>query len=56
MAPIPESARALLESNALAHLVTLALTASAGEQTNATAKEPVQQTGQQNAQSDPPRP
>src|SRR5262249_23544483 len=34
----------------------LALTATAGEQTNANAKEPVQQTRQQDAQSEPPRP
>jgi hypothetical protein len=32
----------------------LALTAAAGEQTNETAEEPVQQTGQQDAQSGPP--
>jgi hypothetical protein len=38
------------------HDLELALTATAGEQTNANAKEPVQQTGQQNAQSEPPRP
>jgi len=34
----------------------LALTAAAGEQTNETAEEPVQQTGQQYAQSEPLRP
>jgi hypothetical protein len=38
------------------HDFELALTATAGEQTNANAKEPVQQTGQQDAQSEPPRP
>jgi hypothetical protein len=34
----------------------LALTAAAGEQTNETAKQPIQQTGQQDAQSEPLRP
>jgi hypothetical protein len=38
------------------HDLELALTATAGEQTNANAKEPVQQTGQQDAQSEPPQP
>jgi hypothetical protein len=38
------------------HDLELALTATAGGQTNANAKEPVQQTGQQDAQSEPPRP
>jgi len=37
------------------HDLELALTATAGEQTNANAKEPVQQTGQQDAQSEPPK-
>ena len=35
------------------HDLELALTATAGKQTNANAKEPVQQTGQQDAQSEP---
>jgi hypothetical protein len=38
------------------HDFELALTAAAGEQTNETAEQPVQQTGQQDAQSEPPRP
>jgi hypothetical protein len=38
------------------HDLELALTAAAGEQTNETAEEPVQQTGQQDAQSEPLRP
>jgi len=38
------------------HDLELALTAAAGEQTNKTAEEPVQQTGQQDAQSEPLRP
>jgi len=38
------------------HDLELALTAPAGEQTNETAEEPVQQTGQQDAQSEPLRP
>ncbi len=38
------------------HDLELALTATADEQTNTNAKEPVQQTGQQDAQSEPPRP
>jgi hypothetical protein len=38
------------------HDLELALTAAAGEQTNETAEEPVRQTGQQDAQSEPPRP
>jgi hypothetical protein len=38
------------------HDLELALTAAAGEQTNETAEEPVQQTGQQDPQSEPLRP
>jgi hypothetical protein len=37
------------------HELELALTAAAGEQTNETAEQPVQQTGQQDAQSEPLR-
>jgi hypothetical protein len=36
------------------HDLELALTATANEQTNTNAKEPIQQTGQQDAQSEPP--